>query len=485
MGSQLILSSSAIDLFNTPKMNSKTKIELVRSQKMKRSIMFIIFFSLVSIRVSAQTYGLDNADPSVFSKFRIPETNLSSLWFNTNLNFTSDKNSLYGNGDDNFSSNLNCSLAPQYLLLRESDDRYFLLYASGNGSYSRIREIAFTTFSPTDYYITTTDKSNISANEIYRIYPNHEGMFYSVSSNDQFSDYDQYNDQRNYDSTRSTVYSGEKTQNYVVSLGIGWGKMRNVTSVVSALRFQERLKQLNLLNGDLSQKTIEDLAEQFYRQGYFSSVHVRSDKYFWSDVEKTLSNDGVSLANLNQYADSYIREVPGELRFSRNEGIVTGLNIQIDYTNNYYSPSTIREQLYLMGNAYVNYSHQLDLNSQASFDLSFSGGPNLVENSAVKQEYVLSANAGYDYELTDRIVVSSFDLFGLTFQNMGFQGRDLSNSLNLQLNYFVEDNLSLAVSYSWDYNDYKNRYGFPHQTQTDNDIQIGFTYYLERGFLYR
>jgi hypothetical protein len=453
---------------------------------MKTSLVVVVILSLVSIEASAQTYGLDNADPSVFSKFRIPETDLSTLWFNTNLYYLSDKISNHGYAYDNFNSNFNYSLTPQYYLLKESDDRYLSLKVMADGSYQRIHSTEYTVFSPTDYNINTTDNVDLSADEEYRNYLTGDDMFFSIGSTDQFSAYAQYANNRNEDSTRSTTYAGGKTQQYAVSIGIGWGKMRDVTSVVSAIRFQERLKQLNLLSNDLNEKTIEDLAEQFYRQGYYSNVHVRPDKFFWDDVEKTLSNDGVSLAGLNQYADSYIREVPGELRFNRNEGIVGGVDLRLSYNNNYYSQSLspISEQLYTLADAYVNFSHQMDLNSQVRFDLSLSGGPNLIKNSSVRQEYIVNADAGYDYELTDRMVASLDDIFGLTFQNMGTQGKQLSNDLNFSLSYFVEDNVSLSVSYSWSYDDYRH-ITYTLQTENDNYVQVGFTYYLQRGFLYK
>jgi hypothetical protein len=341
--------------------------------------------------------------------------------------------------------------------------------------------------SPSVYFNSNSEGLNLSLNEVYRNYASASDYFYSISSNDQLNISDHYNDQPITDSTRQTSYFGQKTQNYAFSIGIGWGKMRNVTSVVSAIRFQERLKQLNLLNNDLDEKTIEDLANQFYREGYYSSVHVRPDKYFWDDVEKTVSADGVTLGGLNQYADSYLREVPGELRFSRNEGVVAGIDLQVSYNNNYTSYDTppINEQLYTLGNAYVNYSHQLNLNSQVIFNFSLSGGPSVTKNSVVRQEYIVGAEVGYDYELTDRIIASIDNAFGLTFQNTGAQERNLSNDLNLRLNYFVEDNLSLTGSYTWNYTDSKYVTLPDRETQNYNYVQVGFTYYLERGFLYK
>ncbi|MDP4176325.1 MAG: hypothetical protein Q8933_20255, partial [Bacteroidota bacterium] len=287
-------------------------------------------------------------------------------------------------------------------------------------------------------------------------------------------------------------YYGSKNQNYDFQFGIGWGKYRNVTPVVTALRFQQRLKQLNLLNNDLSSKAVEDLAEQFSRQDYYSSVYNRPDKYFWRDIEKVLINDNiVSLNSLNQYANSYLREVPNEMRFIRNEGLASGIGLEVNYVNNYYSANytyynpKISEEFYTLANAYIQYSHQLNLNSQFGFLLSANGGPNLIKNSAIKQRYMLSAQLGYDYELTDRIVASAEENFSLSFYNSDLQEKSLYNSVSLGLNYFIEDNVLLKASYNWRYSDDKHISGINNfQWNSNNYVNLGITYYFDRGILY-
>jgi hypothetical protein len=39
---------------------------------MKKSIILILLIAFISTKLSAQSVGLGNTDPSVFSKFRIP-----------------------------------------------------------------------------------------------------------------------------------------------------------------------------------------------------------------------------------------------------------------------------------------------------------------------------------------------------------------------------------------------------------------------------
>ena len=463
---------------------------------MKRLVVLLASLTFVSSQASAQSYGLDNADPALFTKFRIPDTDLHSLALSSSFSYNGGKSSIqyYPNGQnsDNLSSNLHFYLSPQYYLLKESDDRYLAVNVNASGNYGQAYNGSEGTgIPPNSYSKNHSEATVLDASETYRNYLQRGDMFCSLGSNAQGNFSEQYDDNRTSDSTRAVVYAGSKQQSYSVTIGIGWGKMRNVTPVVSAIRFQERLKQLNLLKNDLSETAIEDLAQQFYREGYFSNVHVRPDKYFWQDVQNTLSRDGVSLDGLNQYADSYIREVPGELRFMRNEGLVGGVNFQMSYVNDYTSDpisvNRIAEELLAQGSAYVEYSHQLNLDSQVDFNLSLTGGPDLTKNAWVRQSYQVNASADYDYELTDRLVTSINESFGLTFQDRNEQQRYITNNASLLINYFVEDNVYLIASYSWYYSNQRipNFAGFDHVTNISNTgyVSLGVSYYIDRGLM--
>lgn len=182
--------------------------------------------------------------------------------------------------------------------------------------------------------------------------------------------------------------------------------------------------------------------------------------------------------------------MPNELRFSRNEGLIGGVNLRFNYDNAYYSdnPSNgfpaVSEQFYTLANGYVTYSHQLNLNSRINFNVSLSGGPNVIRNSAVRQEYVAAATLGYNYELTDRLVTSISNAFNLQFQNAFGQYKEIQNFLDVVMNYFVEDDLSLSASYSWDYNYYRYQSNPIAQANISNYVHVGLTYYINRGFIY-
>jgi hypothetical protein len=255
---------------------------------------------------------------------------------------------------------------------------------------------------------------------------------------------------------------------------------------VTAIRFQERLKQLNMLNSDLGDKAIEDLAQQFYKQTYYSTVHERPDKYFWQDIEKTLAQDGVALKDLNMYADAYLRESVNEVRFLRSEALIAGLNLRPQYQNSYYSStgngSHINEQFFTLGEIYFSYSHQMNLNSQLNMGMTLNGGPNITKHPYERQQYMLNVNAGYNYELTDRMVATLTNSFNLQFLNFDKQEKLLSNILGFTMRYFIEDNLSFNANYRWNYQ-VNNSNNYENYTDNSHTISLGFTYYFEKGFL--
>ena len=471
---------------------------------MKKSVIIIVFIAFISTKLAAQSVGLGNTDPEVFSKFRIPETNLSSLWFTSNLDFNSNKSigsETYNDIIDIFpkntnnsslSSQFNYSLTPTYYLLKQNDDKWLTISSSlgGNLKYSyQDQKNQDTTFSQTKDNVYDL---SLNLQGSYGRYLSPGNLFYTIGSNINVDIYTEYNNIFLFNNHYNN-YIGKKSQHYNLYFGIGWGKIRDVTPVVSAIRFQERLKQINLLNNDLSNNTIEELSEQFSKKDYYTAIHDRPDKFFWQDIGKTLMNDGITLSGLNEYGSYYLSEVLNEVRLRRNEGITTGLNITADYNNNvlpasgYINP----EQFNLLANVYFNLSHQLNLNSQVRFNLSLSGGPNVIKNSYNRQQYLIQSTLGYDYEITDKIVTSVSDEFYYSLNNYNYQAINLSNYLNINVNYFLEDNYSLGVGYQFGYSDSRNNsstlfYSWTsfNSSHVSNSISVGFTYYINRGFLY-
>ncbi len=458
---------------------------------MKKLIILYLTLIFTAATITAQNYGLGNTDPSVFTKYRVPETSLSSLYLNTNFiynssNYISKTMDAFGEAlvqNNDFQSNLVYNLTPRYYYLNEKDDRQFSLSLNILGEYScRSRKQ-----SPEEQ--TLNDKSLktvLDFSTSYLNYPSSGDLFFSMASIVNVNIEENNNDISS--PPYNTMYSNTKIQDYNVLFGLGFGKIRNVTSVVTAIRIQERLKQLNLLNSDLPENAINDLAQQLSKSSYYSTVYTRNEKYFWKDVEDVLAKDGVSLKGLNQYSSSYLHEALSEVRFLRREGFIYGINTRLYYSNIYNSeednPYKIHETCSILGNAYLEYSHQLNLNSQIRGNLTLSGGPNLINVEPTIQDYEIGIGLGYDYELTDRFVISVSNDFSASFYNQKYgqsQRKIMSNEASLSLNYFIEDQIAVNATYSYNYYglsiaDYKT-------TTSSNDIQIGINYYFNRGFI--
>jgi hypothetical protein len=86
--------------------------------------------------------------------------------------------------------------------------------------------------------------------------------------------------------------------------------------------------------------------------------------------------------------------------------------------------------------------------------------------------------------LTDRLVASINDYYFLTFQNTEIQSKTLNNVLSFVFHYFVEDNVSIAASYTWNYADSKNYSNIMAESENNyNNVSIGINYYIDRGII--
>lgn len=460
---------------NKPNTNKKG------NQPMKHFICLIVSLFIFTIDCIAQSVGLGNTDPSVFSNYKLPDISYHSLWLGSNFSFYSNKQINKYEGDpDRYNYRSELSLSPSYSILKQTDDSKLSISNSVSGNYyNEFRITEGNGFNQGSRYKALSYGLNLSSMINYDNYFSGSNYFHTLGT----SLFVRLNEAKygNEDLT------GNKSQGYNFYAGIGWGKIRMITPVVSAIRLQERLKQINILNRDLNQTTIEKVAQEFSNANIISRSFVRSDKYLWERIEKALSAEGVSLSGLNQFGNSFIREIPGELRFERHEGIQAGYRFQLEYWSNYSSQmgrSWISESLFLMNNFYFNYSHQLGLYSQASFNLSLEMGPSINKPNNTKQRYQLTYNINYAHELTDRFIFTAHHKLGLQFDNMNTQIRWVNAYVVLSGSYFVEDNISLTASYELRYDD-STYSDFQRWTGIDNKLNIGITYYFDRGILFR
>jgi hypothetical protein len=77
-----------------------------------------------------------------------------------------------------------------------------------------------------------------------------------------------------------------------VSLGIGYGRVRDASGVFSAQLIEQRLFATGRLTRALSPATRTRIAQLHYIAGDFFAAHERPSRYFWQEVERLLNEDG-------------------------------------------------------------------------------------------------------------------------------------------------------------------------------------------------
>lgn len=448
---------------------------------------------LFSSAIIAQNYGLGNAPLKLFGDYKIPDTKVFSYALGGDFSLHSNNYNDYSVNTDHYeNTNLSASLFPNFFYTDESDNSIFKISARLEGKYRR--QTLETDNQPQN--LTDTKSLYLLSNINFRNYINTEGSIFLQTSADAYVLLLENGGKSNQSNNNYYIKNNSKTQIYNISAGIGWGRLRNVTPVVSAIRFQERMKQLNIITEDLSNEEINSLAEQFSRYDYNTSVHNRAQKYFWENLFSALHRSGISTSEINEYALNYLQEVPTENRFIRYEGSYAGLDATLRYSSSYgfansfevsnqpYSWTSRAEQSTLLLGIYYSYSHQLNLDSQLGISVVLNGGPGLSELYTVKQEYNAALNLKYDFELTDRLVVSLNNQLNYTIQNLGYTSKALANILSADLYYFIEDNINISLDYEYYFHDSRNNRYPGKPQQNDHLLNLGFNYYFDRGILF-
>lgn len=112
-------------------------------------------------------------------------------------------------------------------------------------------------------------------------------------------------------------------------LGIGFGRLRDVTPVIRALRVRERLNELGR-DGVLSSENVQAAAQQFARRPGYAPVYDRGDKYFWNDF---FSGIEAQSSELLAYESFYLAESLVEQVARRQEGYEVSAGVDLDYSN--------------------------------------------------------------------------------------------------------------------------------------------------------
>lgn len=447
---------------------------------------FILLVCLPFPTLAQESVGFSNPDNiQPLLDYRLPEWGYTNFFldFSTNGNLTNRQSGTDQNTVENHQ--ISSQIISNYRRYRESEARIsdyslspFIDYSlfdqsSFSGCKEFERDFQFTLF--------------WSFNE--KFYRNNSdlfftGSFYGTIRQFNIQDEEHFQEVINVDETRLN-----RSFDPHLSLGIGYGRMRNVNPMIRSLRMNERLNSLNT-GQTMGQNDITGAAEHFTRLNGYRRIYDRHQKHFWGDMDALLSSD---LAALDAFDLLYLTDVTQEAIGSRQEGweisAVATLQHSVNYSRNeneingnsdnrttkstYLSPT-------LSGTWYKNLSleHQIGVNGFFQYQVEIN------DESIFNGDYnTLFVSINWLYTITDRILTNSIVAYQRT-------GRELYNSnrvsIRSEINYFLEDRFSLFSNLIFEYNPNWS-VSFANGTVTNSIDQqnfifdVGLRYYFKRG----
>lgn len=433
--------------------------------------------ALFSTMIYSQSIGLGNTNPEVFTKYKLPQSTLHAPAIKLGGNFHS---ATTDNKNDRNNDNYNIEFGPEYFFLTENDDytmsnKLFSSFKYSNSkSYDNSSEGKSTINNV--YFYNTFNLKKYFSNDYFI----NTGLFSHISYDDNAHKIEEFNTSQNF-----SIFSKYFEQDYSGEIGIGFGKIRNISPVIKAIRFQERLKNIGHITSDLEENELLDLAQGFSRFDNYIFNAFRSGKNFWKDMESNIAFSKLNLQKLSPYVYSYAMEAFNELSIPRFEGYYISANIGFAYQkdHSFYPTSYWKESIYEQSEVYYSikgeYSHQLSLDQQISLLFNFYSFLNINNKEIKKMRNTIEVSVKYDYELTDRFLFSAINSFEYYSHNNG-NSDYLVNSLLLGFRFYFADKLSANFNYQFLY--VKNTSEIPNviskYIQRSHNISFGLTCYL-------
>lgn len=335
-------------------------------------------------------------------------------------------------------------------------------------------------------------------------------LFLNLDAGTNYRYYESYDERTNEQDSiinkikRSTIRRQYETN---FSLGFGFGKVRNVNPVFKAIRFSERLKDLNKTPG-LDAENAKKLASLYARQSSFSNTYDRSLKYFYEALPTNITDQ---ISDLKPWEMMYLHEVSDEIIGDRYEGFMIDGGLSINHNRriednnsinrNYNSELTLLglyiEQRYYHNltpgyqigtNVYAAYSKALNENTETDF--LGKGFIRLLNLWNLTDRMLLNFHIGYETSFASNEHVSVLS-GGSEYISKDWERFDRFLA-QVSLDYFLENNLSIYstvsndVSYDWPA-DTQNMVNSTSISNNNSEkywrVRLGIRYYFIRGLL--
>lgn len=279
-------------------------------------------------------------------------------------------------------------------------------------------------------------------------------------------------------------------------MGVGTGRVRNVTPLIRAMRLTERFHAVHIADS-LVDKRLQQIAETISKSDSYEWAYDRPNKYFWRDVF-----NGIAEADkMNPFEFNYLADVMDENIGSRLQGRDLKIGFLIELygdkdqykrfgENAFYSRTSRTEAAGVF--AETQWHRNPTLNQQVSTSLSLET-KKMTSRYLFSQERVWNrweSRAGLDvdylYGISDRILWKNYLYINYYFveaKNQQIKNHHMSwiGGFVSTISYFVENHLSLSTILDYTYSNLM----FDSHNNTDKNydfnISISLKYYFLRG----
>ena len=270
----------------------------------------------------------------------------------------------------------------------------------------------------------------------------------------------------------SNVTTGEATGTVSLTASVSWGRVRDATPVYQVQVLEQRLLDMGTITRPLSTHAREQLASLYTVQSDVSFAHQRPTKYFWRELERLLTEDGVlGPAGLDAYAVQRLVEpisVGNKGLISRARGFAVGPQVMLSksWTHNsgesanrsavffndtlfnsseFVVPRTRTDEHSesILSGAFVDYHHPFGMRWQVdgtSQGLLSESGATLSANSTLRATW----------QVADRWFITGGLHHVLTAPGHGLDRRVNQWRINgdASVNYFFEDAWAFQLGYT-------------------------------------
>jgi hypothetical protein len=455
-----------------------------QGEKMRQAIISVMTLIAVALccsgAIAEDPVSLGFSDPTdtePISTFRLPDWGYRTLEFGVDFDTRGATGENSSFKEETFNGRFNFSPEVERYQESEEEVKHLYLRLTGGWSGSRLR------YDKDDGWSETKRRELRALADIETEWKRYlrPGTFFVLAGDAWGSHTVRRTEELRHDRDPEVAEWTDNTYDAEIGLGLGFGRVRDVTPVIQALRVSERLKALGKTRG-LNHEQIQRTADRFAMRSGYSKVHDRGAKYFWPDL---LEAAGIA-GDLTAFEVYYLRDVLSENLGDRLEGWETVVGVSlVDREDNWGNRSSL-----LSGFARGRWHRNHSLCHQTGIELRGHLGDFIDGNADRDAAVIISLEANHLWVLADRIVwqpvlsgeVDLERVEGREGQDPSWRG-DQDYSLSSDFRFFVEDRTALtwAVAYQISREDLETFKGERYTIhRTSWRVRLALTYYLDR-----